>query len=102
MSFLDLYTKDQAQDVRFQPNEGTSLPGYWDLHAQDGVRSRRRRALDRVSVAGELPMGGWQQSDQPPALFAYFVGYGPQFQIYGPRSKACRSLKRLGAFAKDA
>jgi hypothetical protein len=35
MSFLDLFEKDQSIASRFQPNEGTRLPSYYELHRQE-------------------------------------------------------------------
>jgi hypothetical protein len=34
MGFLDLYPQQDQIDARFQPNEGTKLPGYYDPHQQ--------------------------------------------------------------------
>jgi hypothetical protein len=35
MGFLDLFEKDREISGRFQPNEGTKLPGYYDPHQQE-------------------------------------------------------------------
>lgn len=35
MSFLDLFEKDQSIAARPQPNEGTKLPGYYELHREE-------------------------------------------------------------------
>jgi hypothetical protein len=35
MGFLDLFEKDQSISMRPQPNEGTELPGYYELHRQE-------------------------------------------------------------------
>ena len=35
MSFLDLFEKDQSISMRPQPNEGTDLPGFYDLHREE-------------------------------------------------------------------
>jgi hypothetical protein len=35
MAFLDLFESNQSISMRPQPNEGTNLPGYYDLHQQE-------------------------------------------------------------------
>jgi hypothetical protein len=35
MGFLDLFESSQSISARPQPNEGTHLPGYYDLHQQE-------------------------------------------------------------------
>jgi hypothetical protein len=35
MGFLDLFEKDREISSRFQPGEGTKLPGYHDPHQQE-------------------------------------------------------------------
>lgn len=35
LSFLDLFEKDQSISMRPQPNEGTHLPGYYELHREE-------------------------------------------------------------------
>jgi hypothetical protein len=35
MGFLDLFEKEQEISRRFQPGEGTQLPGYYELHREE-------------------------------------------------------------------
>jgi hypothetical protein len=35
MGFLDLFEKDQSIAARPQPNEGTQLPGFYELHREE-------------------------------------------------------------------
>jgi hypothetical protein len=35
MGFLDIYPQEQERAAKFQPNEGTDLPGYYELHHEE-------------------------------------------------------------------
>jgi hypothetical protein len=35
MGFLDIYPQEQERAAKFQPYEGTRLPGYYELHREE-------------------------------------------------------------------
>jgi hypothetical protein len=35
MGFLDIYPQEQERAAKFQTNEGTNLPGYYELHREE-------------------------------------------------------------------